>query len=250
MTADPRVALVTGASRGIGLAIAMALAAEGMRVAITGRRTAALEEAAAEFEPDSILTLAGSASDPEHRQNAVDRVIEHFGSLDVLVNNAGINPVAAPLVDTDLDAFSRILDTNLVGTLGWTQLAHRAWLGEHGGAVVNVASVAGLRPARLIGAYGASKAGLLLLTRQLAVELGPGVRVNAIAPAVVRTEFARSLYAEREAEVAASYPVGRFGAPADVASAVVYLVSPEANWVSGETLVVDGGLMATGGIDF
>jgi len=244
------VALVTGASRGIGHAIAAALLARGGRVAITGRDAGRVEEAALGLgPPERVLPIAGNAADPAHRAAAVNAVLERFGRLDALVNNAGINPAYGPLTEVDLDAARKLFDTNVVAALGWVQESHRAWLGAHGGAIVNVASVAGLRPAGGIGAYGASKAAVVHLTRQLAAELGPGVRVNAVAPAVVRTRFASALYADREQDVAARYPLGRLGAPEDVAGAVAFLLSPAAAWISGETLVVDGGLLATGGID-
>ena len=132
--------------------------------------------------------------------------VETFGSLDMLVGNVGINPVYGPMVDLDLDAFRKILDTNVVSSLGLVQEAWRAWMAEHGGSVLFVASVAGLRSSENIGAYGVSKAALINLTTQLAVELGPTVRVNAVAPAVVKTRFAEALYEGREAEVAAQLP--------------------------------------------
>lgn len=250
MTTVPSpVALVTGASRGIGYAIAAALLAAGGRVAITGRDAGSLDEAAASLgTAERVLPIPGNSASPEHRADAVAAVLERFGRLDALVNNTGINPAYGALIEIDLGAVRKLLDTNIVGTLGWVQEAHRAWMGAHGGAIVNVASVAGLRPAAGIGAYGASKAAVVQLTRQLALELAPGVRVNAVAPAVVQTRFASALYADREAEVAAGYPLGRLGVPEDIAGAVAFLLSPEASWISGETLVVDGGLMATGGI--
>ena len=145
---DGRVALVTGASRGIGLAIARRLTADGFIVWLTARRREALDEAVAALGGSSVaLAVAGKADDPAHQEEAVARTIETFGSLDLLVNNAGINPAYGPLVDLDLAAARKIVDVNVVGTLAWTQQAHRAWMGEHGGSVVNVASVAGLRPA-------------------------------------------------------------------------------------------------------
>ena len=128
------------------------------------------------------------------------------------------------------------------------QEAHRAWLGEHGGAVVNIASVAGVTPAPGLAIYGASKAMLISLTRDLAVELGPGVRVNAVAPAVVKTKFATALYEGREDEVSAAYPLKRLGVPEDVAGAVAFLLSDDAAWLTGQTVVLDGGVTLTGGV--
>ena len=176
------------------------------------------------------------------------RAIDAFGSIDVLVNNTGINPIAGPLVDVGLDAARKVMDVNVIAALSWVQQVHRAWMAQHGGCVVNVASVAGLRPADQIGFYGASKAALIHLTQQLALELAPGVRVNAVAPAVVKTKFAALLYEGHEAQVIEGYPLGRLGVPEDVAAAVGYLASDDASWVTGHVLVVDGGLTLTGGV--
>ncbi|HSL09377.1 MAG TPA: SDR family NAD(P)-dependent oxidoreductase, partial [Pseudonocardiaceae bacterium] len=181
-----RVALVSGASRGIGHAIAAALLARGAAVTITARKpdelSAAADELAGTVEDgaDRVLALPGNAGDAVARAEAVDRTVERFGSLDVLVNNVGINPVYGPLIDADLDVVRKIFDVNVVAALGFMQQAHRAWMGEHGGAVVNVASVAGLRSTGTIGAYGMSKAALIRLTEELAWELGPSIRVNAV----------------------------------------------------------------------
>jgi NAD(P)-dependent dehydrogenase (short-subunit alcohol dehydrogenase family) len=247
-----RAALVTGASRGIGHAIAAALLARGAAVAITARKAAELWVAADELAgtveggPERVLALPGNAGDPAARAQAVDSAVEHFGSLDVLVNNVGISLVYGPLIDADLDAVRKIFDVNVVAALGFVQQVHRAWMGEHGGAVVNVASVAGLRSTGTIGAYGISKAALIRLTEELAWELGPSIRVNAVAPAVVKTKFATALYARGEDNVAKSYPMGRLGSPEDVAQLVAFLVSDAASWITGETIRVDGGLLATG----
>lgn len=244
---EGKVAIVTGASRGIGLAIAGRLADEGARVCVTARHADALAEAAAPLG-DRGLAVAGGADDPAHQADAVARVLERWGRLDVLVNNTGINPAFGPLLEVPDGVAQKILGVNVLGTLGWVRTAHEAWMGRYGGSVVNVASVAGLRPAAGIGMYGVSKAALLQLTAQLAVELGPTVRVNAVAPAVVRTRFAAKLYEDGEAEVAARYVAGRLGEPGDVAGAVAYLASDDAAWVTGETVVVDGGLLLGGGV--
>ncbi len=244
-----KAAIVTGASRGIGLGIAQRLVEEGARVCLTARKPEALEEAVAALGgPDHAIAVAGKADDPEHREDAVRRTIEAFGSLDLLVNNAGINPVYGPLVDLDLAAARKVVEVNALGALAWVQAAHRAWMGEHGGAVVNVSSVSGVKPAPMIAMYGASKAMMISLTEALAVELGPGVRVNAVAPAVVKTAFATPLYEGREAEVAAAYPLERLGEPEDIGSAVAFQLSDDASWVTGQTVVLDGGVTLTGGV--
>lgn len=247
-----RAALVTGASRGIGYAIASALLTHGAAVAITARHSDQLHAAAEELAATAdqarhrVLALPGNSADPAARALAVQQVVDRFGSLDVLVNNTGINPHYGPLMNADLDVVRKILDVNVVAALGFVQQAHRAWMGEHGGSVVNIASVAGLRSTGSIAPYGMSKAALIRLTEELAWELGPAVRVNAVAPAVVKTRFATALYRHGEEKVARSYPMGRLGEPADVAELVVFLVSDAACWITGETIRVDGGLLATG----
>ena len=242
---DGRTALVTGASRGIGLGIAQSLVRRGARVVLTARKPEALEEAVAALGgPEVAVGVPGNAGQAEHRAAAVRAAVETFGGLDLLVGNVGINPVYGPLMDLDLDAFRKILDTNVVSSLGLVQEAWRAWMAEHGGSVLIVASVGGLKASPMIGAYGVSKAALINLTTQLAVELGPKVRVNAVAPAVVKTRFAEALYEGREQEVARQYPVGRLGVPEDVGEAAAYLLGDGAGWVTGQTLVLDGGAMA------
>jgi len=140
-----RTAVVTGASRGIGLGIAQRLVDEGARVVLTARKPEALEEAVSALGgPDVALAVAGKADDPAHREEVVTRAVETFGSLDLLVNNAGINPAYGPLVDLDLDAARKIVEVNAIGALAWVQAAHRAWMGEHGGSVVNISSVSGV----------------------------------------------------------------------------------------------------------
>jgi len=240
------VAVVTGSSRGIGLAIARRLVRDGWRVCLTARSPEPLEAALRELGgPERAIAVPGKADDPAHQADAVGRTIAAFGRLDLLVNNAGINPVYGPLIGLDPAAVRKVFEVNVFAVLGWVRQAHGAWLGAHGGAVVNVASVAGVQPAEGLGAYAVSKAALIHLTRQLAVELAPAVRVNAVAPAVVKTDFARKLYEGHEEQLAKRYPAGRLGVPDDVAGAVAYLASADAAWVTGQTLVLDGGLTQT-----
>ena len=244
-----RVAIVTGASRGIGLGIAAELVREGARVCVTARGREALDAAVAELGgPDVAIAVPGKSDDPEHQAETVATVMEAFGRLDMLVNNAGINPVYGPVADVDPVAAAKVLAVNVLAPIAWTRRARDAWMGEHGGAVVNVASVAGLRPSPGIGMYGVSKAALIRLTTELAVELGPRIRVNAVAPAVVKTKFATLLYEGKEEQVSAAYPLKRLGMPEDVAGAVAFLLSDAASWITGQTLVLDGGVTLTGGV--
>jgi len=243
------VAVVTGASRGIGFAIAQRFVAEGARVCITGRDATALETAAKDLGgPDMAMSVAGKGDDGDHRAAVIDTVLGRFGPITTLVNNIGINPAYGPLGTLDLGAARKMLDVNVLGTLGWVQEALRGGLADTGGSIVNISSVSGGRPAPGIGFYGVTKAALIHLTEELAVELAPRVRVNAVAPAVVKTRFATALYEGREEQVAATYPLRRLGVPEDVAGAVSFLCSPDAGWITGQTLVIDGGVTLTGAV--
>ena len=246
---EGKVALVTGASRGIGLSIARRLVDEGAKVCVTARKPEALAAAVEALGgPQHAIGVPGKADDPEHQTHAVAETIGAFGRLDLLVNNAGINPSPGPLLTVDLGAVRKTFEVNVVGALCWVRAAHAAWMGEHGGAVVNVSSVAGLGPSPGIAAYGVTKAALINLTEQLAVELAPAIRVNAVAPAVVKTFFATALYEGHEEQVAKSYPLGRLGNPEDIAGAVAYLGSADAAWTTGQTLVIDGGVTLNAGL--
>ncbi|WP_072801865.1 SDR family oxidoreductase [Rhodococcoides yunnanense] len=248
-----RVALVTGASRGIGKAVAAEFLARGAKVAITARKPEPLADAARDLRSGAgsgaeVLTIPGNAGDADSRRDAVARTIAEFGSLDILINNTGINPVYGSLMEADLDGVKKIFDTNVVATLGFVQEAFKAWMGEHGGVVINLASVAGIRSTGVIAAYGASKAALIRLTEELAWQLGPSIRVNAVAPGVVKTKFAEALVAGGEDAASAAYPMKRLGTPEDVASLIGFLASDKSSWITGETIRVDGGLLATGGL--
>ncbi|MEU5098112.1 SDR family oxidoreductase [Streptomyces sp. NPDC020996] len=250
MTAElsGKVALVTGASRGIGYGIAEALVARGDRVCITGRNEEALKEAVDKLGADRVIGVAGKAHDLDHQAEAVARTMEAFGRVDYLVNNAGTNPVFGPIADLDLGVARKVFETNVISALGFAQKTWHAWQKDNGGAIVNIASVAGLAPSPFIGAYGVSKAAMINLTQQLAHEFAPKVRVNAIAPAVVKTKFAEALYEGREAEAAAAYPLGRLGVPSDIGGAAAFLTSEQSDWITGQTLVVDGGIFLNAGV--
>ncbi|MDL9935841.1 SDR family oxidoreductase [Gordonia sp. ABSL1-1] len=245
-------ALVTGASRGIGLGIATELARRGAAVVITGRKpeplTAAAEEIRTAVPGATVTACPGNTGDEAHRAEAVAATVTNGGGIDILINNTGINPVFGPLMDADLGAVRKIFDTNVVAALGFIQEAFRAGMKDNGGSVVNIASVAGIRSTGVIAAYGASKAAMIRLTAELAWELGPNkIRVNAIAPAIVRTKFAKDLIAgDNEQRAIAGYPLGRLGETEDIARAAAFLAGDESAWITGECLAVDGGLLSTG----
>ena len=239
---DGRVVLVTGASRGIGLAIARAAASAGGLVMLSSRKAAALEEAAAGLDGET-ATFAANAGDPEQADACVAATVERFGALDVLVNNAATNPYLGPAIDIDLPRYDKTHQVNLRGPLVWTQSAWRRSMRQRGGVVLNIASIGGLTHGGPLGVYDNTKAALIHLTGHLAAELAPGVRVNAIAPGLVKTDFARALWEPAEAVAAGRTALGRLGEPADVANAALFLMSDAAAWITGQTLVVDGGMV-------
>jgi NAD(P)-dependent dehydrogenase (short-subunit alcohol dehydrogenase family) len=243
---EGRTAIVTGASRGIGLAIARALVIQGARVVLTSRSQEAADAAAAQVTDGTAVGFGAHATDSEAAEACVRFAIERFGSLDVLVNNAGTNVAFGPMVDQDHDRFTKTIDVNLWAPVLWTSLCWRAWMREHGGAVINTASLGGLTTAKNLGVYNATKAALIHTTKHLALELAPKVRVNAIAPGVVRTKLSEALWREHEAGVAAKTPLGRIGEPEDISGAAVFLASDAASWITGQTIVIDGGQMVIG----
>ena len=237
---DGRTAIVTGATRGIGLAIAERLLAHGANVVLTSRTAEAAQAAAAPLGPRA-AGFGAHAADDEAAAACVAFAVERFGALDVLVNNAAANPAFGPLRTLERPAFDKTVAVNLWGPLLWTRLAWEAWMGEHGGTVVNIASIGGVIVGANTGMYNATKAALMHLTRHLAQELGPRVRVNGVAPGLVRTRMAEALWRDDEEQIAASLPLGRIGEPRDIAGAVAFLASDGAAWITGETLTVDGG---------
>jgi NAD(P)-dependent dehydrogenase (short-subunit alcohol dehydrogenase family) len=241
---DGKVALVTGGTRGIGRSIAEAFAAAGASVCVLARKTDELDETSAAIGAlgGQVATVAGSAGDRDSLEAAVARCTDELGGLDVVVNNAATNPTFGPMIETEPAAVRKVLEVNVEGALLLTQLAWAARMSQHGGVVVNVASLGGIRPSPFIGIYNASKAALLHMTRQLALELAPAVRVNAVAPGLVKTHFARALWEPDEEGTAARHPLRRIGVPDDVAGAVLFLASDAAAWITGATIVIDGGM--------
>ena len=246
-----KVALVTGGSRGIGQATALEFANSGAKgVVITSRKQENVDAARAELieagaPKDVILALAARADDEDAAHEAVDATVGAFGSCDILVNNAGTNPAFGNLMEVDLGALDKTWSVNMRAPLLWVRAAHDVWMRDHGGSIVNVASVAGLRPSPLMGAYNISKAGLVHLTRQLALELAPRIRVNAVAPGVVKTRLAGALLEDEEA-TAAMHPLNRVGDPEDVARLIVFLGSDASSWMTGAIVPIDGGVTGAG----
>ena len=241
-----RVALVTGASRGIGSAIAEALAEQGAQVVLSSRKQADLDEEAARINaiyPERAWPVAAHAGRQEDLERLVKSVMERHSHIDILVNNAATNPYVGPVLGAEMAAWDKTFEVNLRGLFILTKLVYEAWMESHGGTIVNVASVGGLRPSPGLGVYNVTKAGVIMLTRQLARELGRNVRVNAVAPGLIKTRFAEALWGNEAIleRVLASNPMGRIGVPDEVAGAVAFLVSDAASYINGEVIVIDGG---------
>lgn len=241
---DGRVAVVTGGSKGIGRAIAAAMIDSGAKVMITSRKEENLKPAADEI---GAQWFAANAGDEDAARACIEATVERLGSIDILVNNAATNPHMGPITTIDQGRADKTTQVNLWGPLMWSSLAVKAGLGDRpGGSIINVASVGGYGVSPVIGYYNVTKAGVIHLTRHLAAELAPNVRVNCLAPGLVKTDFARALWESGEEAIAKRFPLKRLGEPEDIAGAAVFLASDAASWLTGQTLVVDGGGMLAG----
>ena len=237
---DGRVAVVTGGSRGIGFATARAFVGAGARVTIVGRDPAALEQARL-HSPEAVSIFQGDAGDPDCARTCVEQVIGRDGRIDILVNNVGGPLGFGKLLELPLDQLDATFALNVRGPLAWSRAAWAGWMQANGGVVVNLSSVSGARPVRLMGAYSIAKAALDQMTRVMAAELAPGVRVNGIAPGLTRTD-ATSAFSSR-AELIDDIPLGRAGTPEDIAAAALFLAGDDGAWITGQTLYVDGGTL-------
>ncbi|MCA1748022.1 MAG: SDR family oxidoreductase [Sphingomonadales bacterium] len=243
-----KVAIITGSSRGIGKAIAEEMAEHGAKVVISSRKQAPCDEVAADingkYGEGTAISVPANISSKEELQNLVDATRKAFGRVDILVCNAASNPYYGPMAGMEDDQFRKILDNNIVSNHWLIQMVAPEMRERREGSIILVSSIGGLRGSAEIGAYCISKAADLQLARNLAKEFGPdNVRVNCIAPGLVRTDFARALWEDPEREKAASrgMPLGRIGEPHELAGAAVYLASPAASFMTGQTIIVDGG---------
>ncbi len=240
---DGKVAIITGGSKGIGKAIGGAFADAGASVVLTSRKQEALDAAAADIG-NGAVGFAAHAGEADQAHAAVAFAVERFGGLDVLVNNAATNPYFGPLLDISESQMDKTVQVNQRALVVWTREAVAAGLGRRPGAsVINIASIGGLSVEAGIGYYNVTKAAVLHLSRQLAAELAPSVRVNAIAPGLVKTDLARALWQEHGDAIAARTPLRRLGEPEDIASAALFLASDAASWMTGASMVVDGGAL-------
>lgn len=248
-----KVALITGSSRGIGLAVARRMAEFGAFVVISSRKAEACEAAAAAIRAAGGRAIAHAAgiADKVALQGLVERTLAEWGRIDILVCNAAVNPYFGPLAQIDDDRFDKTMQSNVRSTLWLTNMVVPQMAQRRDGAVIVISSIAGLGGSLNLGAYGISKAADFALVRNLAVEWGPhNIRVNAIAPAIIRTDFSRRLWDDPEvyARAVAGYPLRRIGEPDDVAGAAIFLAARAGSFVTGQTIVVDGGVTIVGAV--
>ena len=237
---DGKTALVTGGSAGIGKGIAEAFADAGANVMITSSKADKCEAALADIGGESDF-IASHIGHLDQAERVIGGTIERFGSLDILVNNAATNPWAGPMIDCDVPRLDKTYEVNLRAPLQWTQTAWQMWMSEHGGSVINIASVGGHHTSQALGVYCMFKDALMHMTRQLAAEIGPKVRVNCIAPGLIRTDFARVLWdGPRGKMIADQLPMRRLGEPSDIGEAALFL-SAGASWITGHIMDIDGG---------
>ena len=233
-----KTVLVTGGTRGIGLSTALKFKQEGWEVYITSRRQENLELVL--NENPELKGYVARADDLAAASETCSKIKDETGSLDVLINNAGTNPSGGSLMDVELSAVQKTWDVNLMGPLMWTREAVKVGLSD---SVLNVCSVGGIRPSHYMGAYNISKAGLIYMTKQLAMELAPDIRVNGIAPAIVKTKLSEMLWVNDEKGSSDLHALKKLGEPEDIASLIYFLSSDDASWITGEVVTIDGGFL-------
>lgn len=243
------VAIITGGSRGIGRQVAEQLLAKGWNVCITGRKQEALDEAVAEMNAgERLLAIAGRAQDADHQRDVVEQLMARWGRINGLVNNAATSPFLGDLVDASQEQIERGFGTNFIAPWSWIKHVYDACMREHGGSIVNIASIGGTYPVPRVGVYNVTKAAVIHMTKQMGLEMAPRVRINAVAPATIKTDFAKAKYEGREQEVADQYPLRRLGTPQEVAEAAVMLLDGTLGWMTGQTLILDGGASLIQGV--
>ena len=233
-----KTVLITGGSRGIGLASALRFSKEGWNVYITSRKKENLQ-AVLNVHPE-LKGYVAKADDLAAASTTCQAIVDEAGSLDVLINNAGTNPSAGSILEVDLSAIQKTWDVNLMGPLMWSREAVKVGIKD---SILNVCSVGGIIPSHFMGAYNVSKAGLIYMTKQLAMELAPDIRVNGIAPAVVKTKLSEMLWAGDEQGSADLHALKKLGEPEDIASLIYFLSSDDASWITGEVVTIDGGFL-------
>lgn len=243
---DGKAALITGGSKGIGLAVAGRFLAAGARVTIVARHAESLAAAKETLirlghAPEHIMTFKANAGSVRDAEDCTSAALDFFGRLDILVNNAAANPYFGPLMGLDAARAEKTAAVNQFGPIRWAQCSWKLWMECNGGVIINVASLGGLIVDEGIAYYNATKAALIHLTRHLAAELAPDVRVNGIAPGIVRTDMAKALWEPNEDAFREALPLGRIGEPDDIAGPALFLASDMSSWMTGHILVVDGG---------
>jgi NAD(P)-dependent dehydrogenase (short-subunit alcohol dehydrogenase family) len=242
---EGKVALVTGASRGIGECMAQTFGRAGAKVIVASRKQEGVNQVAARINEagGDAIAIAANVSDADDRERLAASSVEWAGRIDILVNNAGTNPAPGPLADVSESAWNKVFAVNLDAALFLSQLVFRAWMKDNGGSIINTASTGAYETSIFTGAYNITKAALVHLTACLANEWGHmGIRVNAIAPGLIRTDLSRALWESPEgAKAVKRFPIGRLGEVEDLAGVALFLASEASAFVTGQTMVVDGG---------